>query len=135
MGGGTATGGDTTDMIKALIGRVIDENQGAIRITQERIRQTTAEPYSFTHDDAHVNCELTQAATCYAVFALWQTLDPEDTYTVPGEVPGEFERDPAWPWAESDWKPSTDPVRNLEKAGALIAAEIDRLLRARSKDA
>jgi hypothetical protein len=29
------------------------------------------------------------------------------------------------------WKPSTDPIRNLERAGALIAAEIDRLERAR----
>ena len=27
------------------------------------------------------------------------------------------------------WKPSIDPVRNLAKAGALIAAEIDRLQR------
>lgn len=32
-----------------------------------------------------------------------------------------------WPWHPSWWKPSDDPVRNLVKAGALIAAEIDRL--------
>jgi hypothetical protein len=35
-----------------------------------------------------------------------------------------------WPWDASWWKPSNDPVRNLVKAGALIAAEIDRLQRA-----
>ena len=35
--------------------------------------------------------------------------------------------------AEEWWKPSADPVRNLEKAGALIAAEIDRLLRQRGR--
>ena len=33
-----------------------------------------------------------------------------------------------WPWEPADWKPDNDPVRNLVKAGALIAAEIDRLL-------
>ena len=36
-----------------------------------------------------------------------------------------------WPssWNTSWWKPSADPIRNLVKAGALIAAEIDRLQR------
>jgi hypothetical protein len=33
-----------------------------------------------------------------------------------------------WPWEWSFWKPR-DPVRNLVIAGALIAAEIDRLQR------
>ncbi len=31
-----------------------------------------------------------------------------------------------WPWPEP-WAPSNDPIRNLVQAGALIAAEIDRL--------
>lgn len=34
-----------------------------------------------------------------------------------------------WPWADDWWNPSDDPVRNLVKAGALIAAEIDRIQR------
>jgi hypothetical protein len=36
-----------------------------------------------------------------------------------------------WPkeWNVDWWKPSDDPIRNLVKAGALIAAEIDRLQR------
>ncbi|MGE0456387.1 MAG: hypothetical protein AB7I13_00015 [Vicinamibacterales bacterium] len=33
-----------------------------------------------------------------------------------------------WPFDCCDWKPG-DRIRELEKAGALIAAEIDRLLR------
>lgn len=41
----------------------------------------------------------------------------------------------AWPWDASWWKPSADPIRNLVKAGALIAAEIDRLQRLTSKPA
>jgi hypothetical protein len=36
-----------------------------------------------------------------------------------------------WPWSKKWWKPSSDPIRNLVKAGALIAAEIDRLQRAK----
>ena len=35
-----------------------------------------------------------------------------------------------WPWDLKYWKPSPDNrIRKLEKAGALIAAEIDILLR------
>lgn len=34
-----------------------------------------------------------------------------------------------WPFNRKEWKPSSDPIRNLVKAGALIAAEIDRLHR------
>ena len=40
-----------------------------------------------------------------------------------------------WPWDHEWWKPSDDPVRNLVKAGALIAAEIDRLQRLREHTA
>jgi hypothetical protein len=34
-----------------------------------------------------------------------------------------------WPWSQDWWKP-TNPRRDLVKAGALIAAEIERLDRA-----
>lgn len=40
----------------------------------------------------------------------------------------------AWPWDKEWWKPSKDQVRNLVKAGALIAAEIDRLQRKESHE-
>ena len=38
----------------------------------------------------------------------------------------------SWPWDEGDWNPQ-DPERDLVKAGALIAAELDRLQRAKRK--
>ena len=39
-----------------------------------------------------------------------------------------------WPWREGEWKPTPDDrVRDLAKAGALIAAEIDRIQRARGR--
>ena len=34
-----------------------------------------------------------------------------------------------WPWERGAFKPSEDAARNFEKAGALLAAEIDRLAR------
>jgi hypothetical protein len=64
--------------------------------------------------DAHEGNELLQAAVWYldngAEFDFGLTLPP-------------------WPWEQSTWKPSDDRVRQLVKAGALIAAEIDRLQR------
>lgn len=85
---------------------------GATQIGYERARQQMAEGYDAEHDDEHVNEELADAAACYIIFA------PE-----PGKTPY------AWPWNDEDWKPSGDRIRDLVKAGALIAAEIDRLIR------
>ena len=88
---------------------------GTERITAERSRQIEAEGWTPDHDDAHDKGEMAEAAACYA-------LAVHD---------GNFLGAPArWPWDESWWKPSEDQIRNLEKAGALIAAEIDRLKRA-----
>ena len=86
---------------------------GAELITQERRRQINSEGYSYEHDDKHNNGELAYVASCYAGrFIHSQSPLP-----------------PAWPWESQHWKPSDNPIRNLIKAGALIAAEIDRLQR------
>lgn len=79
---------------------------GASMIAAERQRQIEVEGWTHEHDDEHRHGELVSAAVCYAKPAL------ADTY---------------WPWDPFWWKPSDDPIRNLVKAGALIAAEIDRL--------
>ena len=86
-------------------------------IADERQRQITAEGWTPEHDDQHTESELLQAAICYAENGSNLELGACD-------VP--------WPWGENDWKPSQDNIRNLVKAGALIAAEIDRLQRAAS---
>lgn len=88
--------------------RMIEISGGAALIARERERQVSAEGWTTQHDDRHTNAELVRAAQAY--------IEP----TRVAEV---------WPWEESWWKPSTDPIRNLVKAGALIAAEIDRLQR------
>lgn len=92
---------------------------GAELIAEERERQIAAEGFTAAHDDCHVSDELVMAARAYA-------LPPEQRR-------GMFDPTDArvWPWDETWWRPTpNDRVRELVKAGALIAAEIDRLNRA-----
>jgi hypothetical protein len=98
-------------------------------ITAERQRQVEKEGFDSEHDDQHHN-DLALAAGCYVdhvVGRAWVVSDPDlgiDAYqmeTLPDNWPDD--------WDEKYWKP-TRPVRDLVKAGALIAAEIDRRLRA-----
>jgi hypothetical protein len=99
---------------------------GADLIAVERERQVTQEGWSAAHDATLERGELNFAAQSYLWAATMATL-----YS---DRPREFAtatRDPVsgWPWLGPDtWKPSPDPIRNLVRAGALIAAEIDRLL-------
>jgi hypothetical protein len=88
-------------------------------IEQERERQISQEGWTPEHDDSHDGAEMVRAACCYAHAAALIT-----THEIPPVLPG------VWPWAADWWKPSEEPIRNLVKAGALIAAEIDRLQRA-----
>lgn len=89
---------------------------GSERIAAERQRQIDAEGWSAEHDRSHNEGTLAGAALCYLTWAHGQ-LQGYTTDSPPYD----------WPWDEGWWKPSEDPIRNLEKAGALIAAEIDRL--------
>lgn len=79
-------------------------------IEAERERQIYREGWTKEHDDKHVNNELALAAACYAV---------PDVFSQ-GYWP------PTW---DLNWYKSTTRIRDLVKAGALIAAEIDRLQR------
>jgi hypothetical protein len=108
---------------------------GLQRIAAERKRQIEAEGWSPDHDDDHDAGELAWAAICYAA--------PAPVYMRNRSRSKAAFVDP-WPsWWDSKWdkRPRdeddvlTEPtpeqrIRMLEKAGALIAAEIDRLLRA-----
>lgn len=98
-------------------------------IADERQKQIAEHGYNNDHDQDHYSFELTKAAICYADratmewLAVWQDRTPE-----------------RWPFEASEWKPlpqipghpcpiitKDDAVKMLVKAGALIAAEIDRL--------
>lgn len=107
---------------------------GAEYILEERKRQIEEEGWTAEHDDEYTEGQLVDAACCYALFSA------------SGYMKGlreirrrHFDRflkilDIYWPWDRKWWKPScTDDIngRILEciKAGALMAAEIDRLKR------
>jgi hypothetical protein len=94
-----------------------ERSLGINAIAEERRRQVEKEGWTPEHDDEHERCELWRAARSYLVFAYAGERD---------DIPV------GWPWDEDDWKPSEDPIRNLVKAGALIAAELDRLFRKES---
>ena len=92
---------------------------GAEMIAAERQRQVDAEGWTPEHDDEHASGEMVGAARSYAKVAQHQAVNSMPRVMPPIE----------WPWEEHWWKPSADRVRNLVKAGALIAAEIDRIQR------
>jgi len=103
---------------------------GADLIHRERSRQIVEEGWTPQHDDQHDLFELTDAAMCYAERAS-QCEDGDPWPEWKDRVPKE------WPWSVKWWKPEPrlgqpnyeQAIRNLVKAGALIAAEIDRLNR------
>lgn len=99
------------------------ESRGAFAIAEERLRQKKVEGYHASHDDEHDKGELAKAAAWYAI--------PADTFVTPHAS--------LWP---QDWAVPADHFisstmtehqkialrkRELEKAGALLAAEWDRL--------
>ena len=91
-----------------------EEPNGATRIAAERMRQLRVKGWTPEHDDEHTHFELSGAAIAYIKAAAFPWIRMgEDT----------------WPWSEDAWRASDDKIRNLVKAGALIAAEIDRLQR------
>lgn len=86
---------------------------GADLIREERRRQMEAEGYDATHDRHHTPQVLCRAAVGYALHDDPSKLVAESAARL-------------WPWAQDFWKPK-DQLRNLVRAGALIAAAIDRL--------
>jgi hypothetical protein len=88
---------------------------GIERIAAERKRQMEEEGFTAEDDNWWIDDQLATAAACYAVPKI-----ERDLYLI----------DRFWPWNEARYKPTPDNrIRGLEKAGALIAAEIDRLQR------
>lgn len=87
------------------------------------------------HDDRYTRDELVRAAICYAYPPYARQEVPvkpdlgtgwvacstrEALYYIPE----------LWPFNPEAWRPSPSRLKELVKAGALIAAEIDRILRA-----
>lgn len=92
---------------------------GANDILRERIRQL-AIGRSPEHDDAHKGSELVHAAECYIVYGFPELKVHADINRIDFVVA-------VWPWRIEEFHPGPTPRENLVIAGALIAAEIDRL--------
>lgn len=94
-----------------------DVKTGIALIAAERQRQVAEEGWTKEHDDQYILGDLALAAAVYA-------LPATDRFALKSSQPDH------WPWSEEWYKPTPhDRIRELTKAGALIAAEIDRLLR------
>jgi hypothetical protein len=94
------------------------QTDGAAIIAAERHRQIDVEGWSHDHDDRHSGGELLRAAIAYLEAGYGQVRG-RDVKSLPPM---------GWPFEQSWWKPK-DAERNLARAGAFIAAEIDRLRR------
>lgn len=88
----------------------------AVLMVVERERQITAEGFEPGHDEEHPPGELAMAGIVYAAQHTEAVVDSLD-----------------WPLEQEWWKPK-DRLRDLVRAGALIAADADRDVRARRRE-
>lgn len=91
---------------------------GAELIAAERKRQIESENWTAQNDDQYVGNELVDAAESYLHAATAILYSNENGRALM-----------MWPWKPSFFKPKSDRVGCLVKAGALLAAEIDRIQR------
>jgi predicted kinase len=99
-----------------------DTSPGVALIAAERRRQVEAEGFSAEYDDTRQDSELAWAACYYAMPCI---MHVDGCQILPQDIFAETGWDQQW--AKRDHK---SRVRQLAVAGALIAAEIDRLQRA-----
>lgn len=113
-------------------------------IAEERQRQIEVEGWNNVHDSDHDAMQMTGAAACYAANAINKqgkgplarfqyNFPPELNFLVNNGDRGDRKVDDGgwkdgWPWdVRYDKREKRDAQRSLVIAGALIAAEIDRL--------
>lgn len=127
----------------------VEAGPGVALIAAERVRQVRVEHFDAKHDDEHPANDsqppIPLAAACYAASAagVYELVDGQNEDGIGSDL---------WPWdAEWDKRPEpdatdvhpedaflpsrSDRIRVLVKAGALCAAEVDRLLREEAREA
>lgn len=95
---------------------------GAELIAAERRRQIEEECRTAEHDADHDAGELVYAARAYLRAHDWRRQFRSGNDVIKRYVLA----DNLWPWSPADFKPRSD-VDDLVRAGALIAAELDRI--------
>lgn len=92
---------------------------GTELIAIERKRQIEELGYDYTNDALYQDSQLSNAAICYAMTPDVRELENEEGASLDIAL---------WPWDKQYWKPTPeDRIKELVKAGALIAAQIDYL--------
>jgi hypothetical protein len=98
--------------------QAVDLGTGVKAIADERERQLQVEGFSRDYDQQYREGELARAATAYVQLAAMD-LQVGSRKHIASQEPPFF-----WPWAQEWWKP-VDARRDLVRAGAMIAAQID----------
>lgn len=120
---------DTADRVLAEYATSTDLDKAFAMLLVERISHSR-KGYTANHDDAHHGGELAEAAACYAAASAGNgeifTLD------LANKEAGKFVFSELWPWDDHhDRRDDHSRLQLLSMAGALILAEIERLLRAK----
>lgn len=129
---------------------IVEGKTGVELIAEERKRQIEVEGWNNPHDEDHNTMQLSGAAGCYVANAINKAyegepftkkkrarfqynFDPELNFLVNNGDRGDRQVskggwNDGWPWdVEWDKRKKHDMRRSLVIAGALIAAELDRL--------
>jgi len=86
-------------------------------IAIELKRQIEELGYDYSNDELYANNQLADAGVCYAMKPEERDQENEEGVSLNLAI---------WPWDEKYWKPTPeDRIKELTKAGALIAAQID----------
>lgn len=101
------------------------QDSGAGIISNERTRQIERKGYTPMGDARYRKRELITAARAYLKADEGFASAFDGAFQAAKNLI--YKAAKLWPWKLNYFKPSEDRVRNLAKAGALIAAEIDRI--------
>lgn len=96
-------------------------------VETERERQIS-KGFDIKHDDSYNLGELAGAAASYAL-ACTPLVGEPDLYTVAGDGKS---MPVTWPWDHKYWQPESEK-ENLVKAGALIMAQLEKVIRAEKR--
>ena len=103
-------------------------------IAEERTRQIEVKKYDENHDEEHNSLQLSSAAACCIVSAQNKILEADHYPCFDGTPKSRFQINTSegkwvdgFPWPEHDKRNKHSEIKSLIIAGALIAAEIDRL--------